>query len=119
VQEAAFSMPVLTMHETNWDDARELSTGHEMRTNMVSSMRSQDDARVGYMFQRPDSQQTGKVGQQPYASKAWPARDRAALEQASVTMGMTNYHIRPYLTASNVLTCRLLMSLELLKSKAF
>jgi len=76
-------MPVLSMHEANWDDSRELSNGQEMQVlrQNVGSVRSQDDARVGYMFQRPESQ-TAKVGHQPsYASKAWPGRERTALEQ--------------------------------------
>ena len=80
-----FSMPVLTMHEANWDDSRELlSNGQEipaLRQNMGrGSVRSQDDARVGYMFQRQENQ-TGKVGQPPYAGKAWLGGERTALEQ--------------------------------------
>jgi len=79
-------MPVLTMHEANWDDPRELSNGQEMqalRQNMGSVRAPQDEARVGYMLPRPESQ-TGKVAQPPYASKAWPARERTALEQVDV-----------------------------------
>jgi len=76
-------MPVLSMHEANWDDSRELlSNGQEipaLRQNM-GSVRSQDDARVGYMFQRQENQ-TGKVGQPPYATKAWLGGERTALEQ--------------------------------------
>jgi len=82
VQVAVLSMPVLSMHEANWDDPRELlPNGQEipaLRQNMAS-VRSQDDARVGYMFQRQENQ-TGKVGQPPYAGKAWLG-ERTALEQ--------------------------------------
>jgi len=71
-------MPVLTMHEANWDDPRELlANGQEMqslRQNM-GSVRSQDDALVGYMFQRPDGQ-AGKVGEAAYGGKAWLGRER-------------------------------------------
>jgi len=83
-QDAVISMPVLSMHEANWDDSRELSNGQEMQAlrQSMGGVRSQDDARVGYMFQRPQSQ-TGKVGQSPYASKAWLGRERTALEQVS------------------------------------
>jgi len=83
VQVAVLSMPVLSMHEANWDDPRELlPNGQEipaLRRNMAS-VRSQDDARVGYMFQRQENQ-TGKVGQPPYAGKAWLGGERTALEQ--------------------------------------
>jgi len=78
-------MPVLTMHEVSWDDSRELlSNGQEiqpgLRQNVVNA-RSQDDARVAYMFQRPESQ-PGKVGHTPYAGKPWLG-EHAALEQVS------------------------------------
>jgi len=85
-----FSMPVLSMHEANWDDPRELlSNGQEipaLRQNM-GSVRSQDDARVGYMFQRQENQ-TGKVGQPPYAGKAWLGGERIALQQVD-TVSLT------------------------------
>jgi len=80
-------MPVLTMHEANWDDSRELlPNGQEMqslRPPNVGSVRSQDDALVGYMFQRPDGQ-ASKVGEQAYGSKAWMGRERTALHQVGI-----------------------------------
>lgn len=66
VQEAApFSMPVLSMHEANWDD---------------------DEAHVGYRFHRPADTHTGKLAQPTppapqYANKSWLSGDRTALEQ--------------------------------------
>jgi len=84
VQVAVLSMPVLSMHEANWDDSRQLlPNGQEipaLRQNMASVRSTQDDARVGYMFQRQENQ-TGKVGQPPYAGKAWLGGERTALEQ--------------------------------------
>ena len=105
-------MPVLTMHEANWDDPRELSNGQEMqalRQNMGSVRAPQDEARVGYMLQRPDSQ-TGKVAQPPYASKAWPARERTALEQVDnrhLCRSGCLIHKGTYLTLSLTLTITL------------
>jgi len=95
-----FSMPVLSMHETaaNWDDS--LANGQEMLRppqNMGPGVAraSQDDALVGYMFQRPptDSQQPGKVSTEPtYASKAWLGRERTGLEQvASIVLLLFTY----------------------------
>jgi len=75
-------MPVLSMHEVNWDES--LTNGSDMqalRQNM-GGVRSQDDARVGYMFQRPDSQ-AGKVAEPAYGNKAWLGRERTALEQVT------------------------------------
>jgi len=87
-QGAVLSMPVLSMHEANWDDSREmLPNGQEMqalRQNM-GNVRSQDDARVGYRFQRQENQ-TGKVGQPPYTGKAWLGGERTALEQVAVSL---------------------------------
>lgn len=95
IRDRLFSMPVLSMHEAaaNWDDS--LSNGQEMLRppqNMGPGVvrGSQDDALVGYMFQRPpsDSQQPGKVStEQAYGSKAWLGRERSGLEQvASIVM---------------------------------
>ena len=49
----------------------------------MASVRSQDDALVGYMFQRPEIQ-AGKVAEPAYGSKPWLGRERTALEQVGV-----------------------------------
>lgn len=88
-------MPVLSMHEASWEDTREmLSNAQEMtpvRQNMVSvpagagAVRSQDDARVGYMFQRPPPQaemMQQMTAQQQYVNKPWLGGERG-LEQVT------------------------------------
>jgi hypothetical protein len=92
------------MHEASWEDPREmLSNGQEMpgsvRPNMVpvqtvagpgsATVRSQDDARVGYLFQRPPPQgQQADINVQPpggpgqFVNKAWIGGERG-LEQVS------------------------------------
>jgi hypothetical protein len=86
-------MPVLSMHEASWQDPREmLSNAQEMpsvRQNMVpvpAVVRAQDDARVGYLFQRPppQGQQTEMIQQPPpgpqFVNKPWLGGERG-LEQ--------------------------------------
>uniref|UniRef100_A0AAU7VFF2 Pumilio-like protein 2 n=1 Tax=Enchytraeus coronatus TaxID=208440 RepID=A0AAU7VFF2_9ANNE len=86
-------MPVLTMQETNsWEDARSMLGNDSDIASLTGSMdgrgpggvasgnvvsRSQDDARVGYFFQRP---QAVMLNQQ-FNNKRW-AGDEAFPEQA-------------------------------------
>lgn len=107
-------MPVLSMHEASWEDPREmLSNGQEMpgsvRPNMVpvqpvsgpgsTAVRSQDDARVGYLFQRPPppgQQQTDLSavqtpgGPAQFVNKAWLGAGERGLEQVRIR----NHHLR-------------------------
>jgi len=78
------------MQETSWDDARVMlgngseisstsavASGGDVRQSAVS--RSQDDARVGYFFQRPQA----IVINQQYANRRWAASgDESFVEQA-------------------------------------
>jgi len=86
------------MHEASWEDPRDmLSNAQEMpsvRQNMVpvpaGVIRSQDDARVGYLFQRPPppGQQADMIQQPPpgppFVNKPWLGGERG-LEQVQVT----------------------------------
>jgi len=97
-------MPVLSMHEPSWEDS--LSNGAEMQPNRppvpnaaaaAAAARSQDDAHVGYLFQRPPpptqtgQPPSGEMIQQPpvppappFAGKPWlGGGDRGPLEQAT------------------------------------
>ena len=74
-------MPVLTsMQDANWQEPRNamLSNGPEMSVNR-NRTRSQDDAMVGYYYQRPQMDVT-----QQYGNKRWAVGDDSVLEQVSV-----------------------------------
>lgn len=75
-------MPVLSMNEAAWDESNVmLSNGQEMSgIRQPSGMaRSQDDAMVGYFFQRPQTD----VAQQ-YSHKRWAVGDDSVIEQVSL-----------------------------------
>ena len=87
-------MPVLSMNEAAWDESNVmLSNGQEMSAGIrqQSGMaRSQDDAMVGYFFQRPQTD----VAQQ-YNSKRWAVGDDSVIEQVS-TFIICSFHMRPH-----------------------
>nr|CCK33032.1 RNA-binding protein Pumilio [Platynereis dumerilii] len=76
-------MPVLSMNEGGWGSTNVmLSNGQEMSAALRQhntgqpQLRSQDDATVGYFFQRPQTD----VSQQ-YNSKRWAVGDDSVIEQ--------------------------------------
>ena len=73
-------MPVLRMNEVAWDESNVmLSNGQEMSGIRQPSglARSQDDAMVGYFFQRPQTDVA-----QPY-NKRWAVGDDSVIEHVS------------------------------------
>ena len=82
-------MPVRSMHESGWDDSRDMvANGQElpaMRQNVGLSgpppnagPRTQDDARVGYLFQRSQGGDTVP----PFGKQRWMVdSERNAMEQ--------------------------------------
>jgi len=111
-------MPVLTsMQDANWQEPRNamLSNGPEMSGNRNRS-RSQDDAMVGYYYQRPQMDVT-----QQYGNKRWAVGDDSVLEQVSdqfcsiVTIkAILKAFFRQLLM---LFTCTLLCSLALIMSR--
>ena len=86
-------MPVLSMNEVTWDESHVmLSNGSEMSgvRHHSSGIRSQDDATVGYFFQRP---QTDMV--QQYSSKRWAVGDDSVIEQVSGLFAKSIVHFEP------------------------
>ena len=80
-------MPVLSMNEGGWGSTNVmLSNGQEMSAALRQhnagqpQLRSQDDATVGYFFQRPQTD----VSQQ-YNSKRWAVGDDSVIEQVGRT----------------------------------
>lgn len=81
-------MPILRMSEVAWDTNRGMLTngggGHGgqdmagMRQHAVAT-RSQDDARVGYFFQRPQTD----AELINYGNKRWAPGDDSIIEQVS------------------------------------
>lgn len=78
-------MPVLTMNEPSWDNKQGMLTNGQAdmagaRQNTISSNRSQDDATVGYFFQRPQSESELSN----YTNKRWAVGDDSCIiEQVS------------------------------------
>ena len=82
-------MPVLSMNEVAWDASNVmLSNGQEMSGIRQPSglARSQDDAMVGYFFQRPQTELA-----QPY-NKRWAVGDDSVIEQVSFILNSLQYH---------------------------
>ena len=75
-------MPVRTMQEASWQGNNEgmLPNGAELpggrNQHFGQGIRSQDDAKVGYYFQRPPVDTS-----QVYSQKRWAIGDDIALEQ--------------------------------------
>ena len=107
-------MPVLSMNEVSWDDTnisgnKMISNGQEMTglRHHTSGPRSQDDAMVGYFFQRPQHD-----GAQPYNSKRWAVGDDSVIEQVRVLivsiispLGEINWRHRRTLIHSRTFFC--------------
>ena len=77
-------MPVLSMNEVAWDESNVmLSNGQEMSgirqpsQGLARSQVTQDDAMVGYFFQRPQNDVA-----QPY-NKRWAVGDDSIIEHVS------------------------------------
>ncbi|CAH1774801.1 unnamed protein product, partial [Owenia fusiformis] len=73
------------MQEKAWDDNIEMQAqGQQEMAARQPSTRSQDDATVGYYFQRPHNDQVPN-----YQNKRWAAGDDSALPQAGRAMTVT------------------------------
>ena len=81
-------MTALMMQEASWQannqvmltNGPEMSGARQPSAGPPQGVRSQDDANVGYFFQRPQT----NVHQQ-YQQKRWAVGDDSVLEQASCT----------------------------------
>ena len=70
-------MPVVNMQEAQWQETRNAMLSNGQDTSAIRNRnRSQDDAAVGYYFQRPQMDTT-----QPYNNKRWALGDDSILEQ--------------------------------------
>ena len=77
-------MPVLSMNEAAWDKSSVmLPNGQEMSgiRQHTAIRQTQDDATVGYFFQRPQTD----VSQQ-YNSKRWAVGDDSVIEHVSMNI---------------------------------
>ncbi|XP_048249503.1 pumilio homolog 2-like isoform X2 [Haliotis rufescens] len=76
-------MPVSSMNEVSWNDSQGMLTNSRemagIRQNQGPGSRSQDDAMVGYFFQRPQSDTELMGG---YTNKRWAVGDDSVIEQA-------------------------------------
>ena len=75
-------MPVVRMSEVAWDDSQVMINGQDMSgIRQNQTVRSQDDAMVGYFYQRPQTE----TQQHHYGGKRWAVGDDSVLEQVGAT----------------------------------
>lgn len=100
-------MPVSSMNEVSWNDSQGMLTNSRemagIRQNQGPGSRSQDDAMVGYFFQRPQSDTELMGG---YTNKRWAVGDDSVIEQViSNSRNICFHSLRGFLHALDLFLC--------------